>query len=332
MILPSPALEKQADEILLKIRRRPGKSVEISKLERSLRLDHSTVNAALELLTSYGYRLKLSKDAVIFLGAPDTLSATEITYKLKTRWLGQNVSAFNSVKSTNDLTTQMAERGAPNGTIVTAEQQTKGRGRFSRSWYSPPSAGIYLSILLRPRFKPEKAPGMSIMSALALADAVSHFAPGMVKIKWPNDLLIGGKKTAGFLTELSAERDKINHVVVGIGINVNHGVGSFPEEIRATATSIRRAIRKKVNRVELLQRFLVCFEKEYEIYSRHGLRKSLSRVRRYSSLIGSHVKIKSGRNITEGMAVDIAPDGSLILECDGARKIISAGEVTVVKE
>jgi len=154
----------------------------------------------------------------------------------------------------------------------------------------------------------------------------------MVKIKWPNDLLIGGKKTAGILTELSAERDKINHVVVGIGINVNHGVGSFPEEIRATATSIRRAIRKKVNRVELLQRFLVYFEKEYETYSRHGLRKSLPKVRRYSSLIRCHVKIKSGKNITEGMAVDIGPDGSLILECDGARKTISAGEVTVVKE
>jgi len=332
MILSSPCLEKQADEILLKIRRRPGKMVEKSKLEKSLRLDRKILEAAFDLLTSFGYRLKLSKDAVIFLGAPDVLSATEITYKLKTKWLGQNVSAFNSVKSTNDLATQMAERGALDGSLVTAEQQTKGRGRFSRSWYSPPGAGIYMSIILRPRFKPDKAPGMSIMTALALAEAVSFFAPGMVKIKWPNDLLIGGKKTAGILTELSAERDKINHVVVGIGINVNHGVGSFPEEIRATATSIRRAIRKKVKRVELLQRFLVCFEKEYEIYCLHGLRKSLPRVRRYSSLIGSHVKIKSGRNTTQGVALDFAPDGSLILECDGARKRISAGEVTVVKE
>lgn len=324
-------LEQIADRLLLRIRRKPRKPVAVKALEKSLDLDHVTINTAARLLSFYDYRLKICGDSITFLSAPDKLIANEITYGLKTKWLGQNAVSYKAVKSTNDLAIETAERGARHGTIVTAEQQSRGRGRFSRSWYSPPGTGIYISVILRPRFKPERAPGLSIMTAVALADTTAQYCPKRVRIKWPNDLLIGGKKVAGILTELSAERNRIHHVIIGVGINVNHGIGSFPEEIRGIATSLRRATRRKINRVEFLQRFLVNLETEFERYSRHGLRKALPRVRRYSSLIGREVRVKVGRNITTGRAVDIAPDGSLLIESEGVSKAITAGEVTIVK-
>jgi len=328
---PDAILNTIADDLLLKIRRRPGQPVRLSSLEKSLKVNRNTVEEALALLASYDYRLKKRKETVTFVASPDALTATEITYKLKTRWLGLQVMAFNSIKSTNDIATQMAEQGAAEGTIVTAEKQTRGRGRFSRSWFSPAGTGIYLSIILRPEFPPENAPGISVMTAVALADVLSGYCPGEIRIKWPNDVLACGKKIAGILTELSAERNRINYVIVGVGINVNHGAGNFPEEIRRTATSLRRCLKRKVNRVELLQSFLVQFEKQYNSYRQHRLRKSLPRIRRYSSLIGQEVKVRSGRTVIEGKAVDINADGCLILERDGRRTTISAGEVTVIK-
>ncbi|HUV29573.1 MAG TPA: biotin--[acetyl-CoA-carboxylase] ligase [Acidobacteriota bacterium] len=327
MIPTGPNLEQIADTLVLDIRRKPGQPVAFATLQKRLRLDQDTIEAALHLLASNDYRIRKGRKAVTFVAPPDRMIPLEIRYRLGTRWLGTSVHAYNTVKSTNVIAAQLAERGAVQGTIVTAERQTKGRGRLGRSWYSPPGTGIYVSIVLRPAFSPERAPGMSIMTATALADTVANYCPGEVQIKWPNDLLINGRKTAGILTELSAERGRIGHLIVGVGINVNNSAQSFPEELRKTATSLRRVLKRKVSRVELLQRFLRHFEKEYETYTRHGLQKRLGRIRRYSSLVGRQVVVKSGRSTVSGTAVDIGPDGSLIIETPKKRIPVTAGEV-----
>ena len=325
-------LKQKADRLLVTLRRKPGVYFKITALEKTLKLDKPGVVESLAEIKKWGYKIRTRPEAVAFIKAPDSLTPTEIGYRLKTGVIGRNIVSYRAVKSTNDLAAELARGGVVEGTIVTAEEQTRGRGRLGRSWHSPAGAGIYVSIVLKPKFNPEKAPGLSVMTAVALADAVRKFCEGKVQIKWPNDVLINGKKTAGILTELTAERDKIEYIVVGVGINVNHSAGNFPDELRNTATSLRRVNRRKVNRVELLKAFLANLDAEYKSYLRHQLQKAHSRIRKYSSLIGREIKIQMGRKLIEGKVADIDSSGRLILETGGQKIPIIAGEVTVVKE
>lgn len=325
-------LDNLTDKLISHLRKKPGQYFAWAKLTSSLEIEHSELMQTLALAAGWEYKLCANRvKGVKFIAAPDLLTSTEILHGLKTRRLGRTVHAFGSVKSTNDLAAKLAYEGAPEGVIVTAEEQTKGRGRLGRNWYSPPKTGIYLSIILRPTFPPEDAPGLSIMTAVALADTIAKWRPGLVQIKWPNDVWINGRKTAGILTELSAERNGIHHVIVGIGINVNHRAGDFPDDLRATATSLRRELRRKVDRLELLQLFLVGFEKEYTAYLKYRLKKSLTRVRKYSALLGRQVTIQSGQTRHTGVVKDIDRNGALVLLTATGLETITAGEVTVVK-
>ena len=327
----SKTLEQLADDILAVIRADSDKAYQIEKLASRFKTTAQEIDTALNTIELWAYKLDRGKREVWFVAPPDLITATEIAWQQKTKWLGKHIHAYQSVKSTNDLATALAESGADHGTIVTAEEQTQGRGRFARVWHSPSGKNIYMSTVLRPSFAPEQAPGMSIMTAVALAETIDHYCPDAVRIKWPNDVLIRGKKTAGILTELSAERGKISHVVIGVGINVNLTADEFPDELRVIATSIRRASRKKVDRVPLLQMFLQRLEKRYEQYHRDGLKPMHKLVREYSSLIGHEVTLSSGRKQTTGVALDIDQNGSLILETADGTIAVTSGEVTVAK-
>ncbi len=328
----STELEGLADDLLLRIRSRTGAAVTVRSLVRRFRTDESSVMSALRLVRDWGYGLRLNRSDVTFVSAPDILSATEITHGLKTKKFARTVFAYQSVKSTNDLAAQAAADGAPQGAVVVAEEQSQGRGRFGRVWHSPPESGVCMSIILRPDFQPSRAPAVSIMTALALAETLEVFVPGKVQIKWPNDVLVSGKKIAGILTELTADQNRIEYLIVGVGINVNQKTGDFPEELRGIATSLRRATGKKQRRVRLLQRFLVDLEKEYRRYQRSFLKPSRKRLRGYSSLIGHDVSLAVGRRISSGRAVDIDDNGCLVIDTANGLKAISSGEVTVVKQ
>jgi len=305
----------------------------LASLAKKTGADEVHIRTALEILHDWGYKIRRTPHGeVAFISAPDILSSTEIGHHLTSRIMGAHVKSYRTTKSTNDIASQLADDGASEGTIVTAEEQTKGRGRLGRTWHSPPGSGIYVSIVLRPSFKPEEAPGISLMTALALADAITALGVHDVRIKWPNDILIGGKKVAGILTELSADRGRINHLVVGVGINVNQKVEDFPDEIRGTATSLRRVLKHKVCRVELLGKFLAFFEKEYALYCKDRLKKSHKRLVAYSSLIGQPVSVQSGRTVISGVARDIDATGALVLQTENGVVTVNAGEVTVVKK
>lgn len=329
--MSDPAREHLAEQLLVIIRKKPGERFEVEKLSRRLSCDSEQIRSAAQLLHDWRYRLKRHRKTVTFVAAPDLLTEIEIAHNIKTKTIGRTLCCYNTVQSTNDIAAQKAEHGAPHGTVIVADRQTRGRGRLGRIWHSPPQAGIYVSIVLRPPFSPEQAPALSIMTSVALADTFNRYAPREVQIKWPNDVWIGGKKAAGILTELSADKHKINHVVVGVGINVNQGVRQFPPELRQSATSLRRAVKRKVRRIEVLQDFLLRFEKEYEVYLKDGLRTSHAKIRRYSSLIGRQIGIRTGNTVIEGVAIDIDNEGRLIMDHNGTAVAITAGEVSVVK-
>jgi BirA family biotin operon repressor/biotin-[acetyl-CoA-carboxylase] ligase len=324
--------DKLAEDLLLILRRRADHRFATAGLVARLKAEPGAIDQAVSRVAGWGYRLTKSRGGQIrFIAAPDCLTDTEVRYGLRTKLIGRNVFAYGTVQSTNDLAAQLAEAGVYEGTIVTAEEQTRGRGRLGRNWYSPYGAGVYVSVVLRPDFAAEKAPGTSIMAALALAETLSDICPGAVQIKWPNDILLDGKKVAGILTELSADGGRINHLIVGVGVNVNQKAGDFPPELKGTATSLRRVLKKQVDRVPLLQNFLARLEKEYGRYRKDQLSRARGRIRGFSSLLGSEVKLMRGKDMVEGTAVDIDASGCLIIARDGKKVRVASGEVTVVK-
>ena len=320
-----------AENLLGFLRDNHGTYFSPESLADTFSVSADAVLSAIAVAESWGYRFTYSGTKICFQHAPDLLTDTELQYGLSTKYVGQVIYAYQQVKSTNDIARELAEDGAVEGTIVTAEEQIQGRGRLGRQWHSPSGKGAYLSMVLRPGFPPEQAPGMSLATALALAEAITMYCPEGVQIKWPNDIQIYYKKVAGILIELSAERTTINYLIVGVGININHTIDNFPPELQKIATSVAIAKGETIRRVPLVQRFLTVFEQIYEQYARSGLQDFLPQLRNYSSLLGKQVTLKVGNKTLTGIARDINPDGALMVECENRLVPVSSGEVTVVR-
>jgi BirA family biotin operon repressor/biotin-[acetyl-CoA-carboxylase] ligase len=328
----SAGLNSLSDHILATIRRRPSHFFTIRHLAKKFSCQPADIIGAVEILCQAGYDIAADKaDRIAFVSAPDALLSAEITNGLKTSFIGKTVYAYKSVQSTNILAAKLADVNAPEGAIVVAESQTKGRGRLGRAWHSPEGKGIYISIILYPPIEPPQAPGISLMTALSLADTIAACKPKNVAVKWPNDCLINGRKVAGILTELSADMDHINHVIIGIGINVNHRRKDFPDDLAKTATSLRHALKTDIRRVEFLQKFLLNLEKDYKKFKKSGLRVLHKRILNYSNLIGRPISINSSGEIISGTAVDINENGNLVVETPAGPQTFIAGEVTIVK-
>ena len=322
-----------SDQVLAAIRRRPNRFHSVEALARAHRCEKSDIVFVVDLLRQSGYEISADRTgAYAFVAAPDLLLAAEITHQLKTTMIGKTVYAYKSVQSTNAVATQLAQVGAPEGTIVVAESQTQGRGRLGRRWFSLPQAGIYLSFILYPAIDPTKAPGLSVMTALALADTIAAYDSMDIQIKWPNDCLINGRKAAGILTELSAEVGRVHYVIIGVGINVNHHRRDFPPEIARTATSLRAEMKESVHRIEFLQRFLIAFEHDYHRFQKSGLKPLRKRILHYAALIGKRVSLHMRGRTVIGTAVDIDDDGNLILDTPQGLHPFNAGEVTILKK
>ena len=322
-------LESLADKILAKIRSSPQHPFEAPKLSKALKASGDDIAAAVTLLKSLGYTVKIDrKRRYTFVDAPDSLLEAEISYGLKTKLLGRKVYAYQSVQSTNALAGHLAAAGAPEGTLVVAEHQTRGRGRLGRSWHSPGKLGLYCSIILKPRIHPTLAPGVSLITAVAVADTIASYGDVDVRIKWPNDILIASRKTAGILTELSAEIDRTSYIIAGVGVNINHKMSDFPEELRSKATSVRIGLNKIISRVEFTRKFLHNFEKQYITFKKHGLSKTRKNILKYSSLINTRVRLRIGRKTVAGNVLTIDEQGRLVIETAAGIEAYNAGEVT----
>jgi BirA family transcriptional regulator, biotin operon repressor / biotin---[acetyl-CoA-carboxylase] ligase len=259
----------------------------------------------LEAIRNKGYRI---------IKTPERVSADEIRLGLKTMFLGQSIYYEDTVDSTQRVAHRLAYDQSMEGTVVVAEEQTLGRGRMERKWYSPKYTGIWMSIILRPKIPLPKAPQLTLIAAVAVVQAIEELTELTPQIKWPNDILINGKKMTGILTELQAEADQINSVIIGIGINVNQKLEDFPIELREVATSL--AIEQDVlfSRSEIIRSVLTHLEKLYLLYLEKGFFPIKILWESYAISIGKTIKARTLSNVIEGKALGITDDGVLKIE------------------
>ena len=266
------------------------------------------------------------------VSCPDLLLPEEIRRGLAAQSFVKRIICRDECASTQDMAAELARGGEPEGLVVIAETQTQGRGRKSRSWISTPGAGVCLSIILRPGLKPAQIAQIPLVAGVAAARAIRTVTGLKPDIKWPNDLLVGGKKVAGILTEMSCELDCINHVILGIGINVNTLKSNLPEPIRDIATSLQSECGRDISRVALVQRFLTEFEAVYRRYLANGFESIRQEWKSLSNTIGSQVEITDGGERLTGEALDIDGDGFLLLKTDaGSIERIVVGDVSLRK-
>lgn len=262
-----------------------------------------------------GYRLESS---------PDRLFALEITHGLNTKFIAKKIHYFDYLVSTMDLAMQLGMQAAPNGTLVLAESQTKGRGRLGRSWFSPKYKGIYLSLILRPKISPSGSPILTLLSAVSICEAIKKTVGLDAQIKWPNDVFICNKKVAGILTEMNAEMDKVNFIVIGIGLNVNNDKKSLVTQ----ATSLKEQAGQSLSRIFLLQELLRRIENNYFLLEDKGGQSIIDKWRSFSLTLGRRVKVYCQDKHVEGQAVDIDQDGALLIRKDsGLIQKVFSGDV-----
>lgn len=310
-----------------------GSFVSGAFISAKLGLSRSAVWKQVKNLREEGYQIdSLPRVGYRLLSLPDRLYPLEIKRILKARSLGSEILYFDRLGSTNDEAMELASSGASEGTVVIAEEQTKGKGRLGRGWISPKGQGIWFSTVLRPDALPSETALITLMAAVAVAKAIEAGTGLKVEIKWPNDILIKGKKVAGILTEMSAELDKVHYIVVGIGINVNIESGSFPEELRETATSLKKETGKKVDRVKLFCAVLEELERFYQHYQAGNRGEILAGWKEYSSTIGKRVKAMVGNEVIESVVEGVDDKGRLLLRLsDGSLHQLTAGEVTYLR-
>ncbi|KPK96537.1 MAG: hypothetical protein AMJ95_13700 [Omnitrophica WOR_2 bacterium SM23_72] len=262
-----------------------------------------------------GYRL---------ISRPDRLFTFEVMQDLGTRFLAKKVYYFDSLASTMDVAMKFGLDGSPEGTLVIAEAQTQGRGRLGRNWFSPKYKGIYFSLILKPKMLPSRASLLTLLCAVSLCEAIKKICDLEPGIKWPNDIWFSHKKVGGILTELNAEMDAINFVIIGIGLNVNNDKKSLVNG----ATSLREHKGENVNRIDLLQEILRRIEINYLLLQEKDGRYLLEKARAYSLTLGRRVRISVREKQVEGEAIDIDRDGGLLLRKDsGVVEKVMAGDV-----
>lgn len=283
------------------------------EISHSLNISRAGIWKYIEDLRSGGYEIA----AVPHLGyklvsTPDKLFPNEIQHKLGTKIFGRKIIHYEALASTMDEAFHLGLEGALEGTVVCAEGQSRGRGRLGRHWFSPKGQGIYLSFILRPKLTPSEVARLTLLCAVAVCEAIKNLTNLSAAIKWPNDLLIGGKKMGGILTELNAETDRVKFVVVGIGINVNTKADALPE----TATSLRRELKRQISRVELTKEMLRQIEKYYLELQSRGFVLIAKKWKELSATLNKRIKLIDSAGTLEGEAVDIDQDGGLLIRKD----------------
>ncbi|MBP3040136.1 biotin--[acetyl-CoA-carboxylase] ligase [Bacillaceae bacterium Marseille-Q3522] len=259
----------------------------------------------LEAVRRKGYRI---------IKTPRALTADEIRLHLHTNFIGQHLHDKDSVTSTQHIAKQLAWNGAEDGTVVIAEEQTAGRGRLARSWYSPKYTGIWMSIILRPNIPLIDAPQLTLLTAVAVAQAIGEVTNLSPEIKWPNDLLINGKKVTGILTELQAEADCVDAIIVGIGINVNQKPEDFSEDLRKTATSLAIEEGRQLSRAELVRQIFQYMENLYLLYLQKGFYPIKLLWESYAGSIGKKIVARTVNGSIAGQAIGINEKGVLMLQ------------------
>jgi BirA family transcriptional regulator, biotin operon repressor / biotin---[acetyl-CoA-carboxylase] ligase len=323
-------MDRKLDELLYALMQNMMITVSGEKLARDLNVSHSTLTRWIDKLRRTGIDIH----GELFTGyrltrLPDVLLPQLIRSRLHTNTIGKSLYHFYAVDSTNAFALRLLEHGykIAEGTVVIAESQTAGKGRLGRSWHSERESGLYVSFVLFPKAPPNLAPLLTFATTIAAHNAVEKATHLDVDIKWPNDLLIGGKKVCGILAEMQAEVDRIKMMIIGVGINVNHE--SFPEDIADRATSLRLVSGRLQSRIEILVDFLEEFEALYRTFEQKGPRAIIDQWTRLSSFAnGRNIQINDGVRTIAGVTRGLNPLGALRVEQgDGHTEEVYSGDV-----
>ena len=302
------------------------------KIASEIGVTRSTVWMYIEKLRALGVEIKgLTASGYQLQKLPDILAPSLVRPELGENQIGHRIVHYFRTDSTNNVALSLAAQGEPHGTVILAEEQTAGRGRLGRSWYSEKSSGIYASIILRPPLAPAAAPVLTLMAGVAVQRAVSTVTGLPVDIRWPNDLLLNGKKVCGILTEMSAELDRLHAVVLGIGLNVNHR--EMPAELREIATSLRMEGRKPYSRAQILVALLKELERKYRLLLEEGsvaITRAWAAASTYAQ--GKRIRVASGGGEFLATTAGLEPGGALrVRRDDGREELLVAGEIGEVK-
>ena len=315
---------------ILKMLRESDGFVSGQQLCEVLGVSRTAVWKAVNQLKAEGYQVEAVRNrGYHIIDSPDILTREELGSMMDTEWAGREVYYFDQIDSTNTRAKQLGEKGAPHGTLVIAEEQSAGRGRRGRAWKSPGGSSIYMSMLLRPEIPPTKAPMLTLVMGVSTAEGLREYTGLDIQIKWPNDIILKGKKLAGILTEMSTEIDCVNYIVIGTGINVN--VTRLPKELAEKATSLRMETGQIMRRSEIIASIMKRFEKNYGLFMENGDLRPLQK--KYNNLLltrEKEVRIISGKEAYLAYALGINENGELMVrESDGTMKAISGGEISV---
>jgi BirA family biotin operon repressor/biotin-[acetyl-CoA-carboxylase] ligase len=323
-----------ADAKILSALRADPDGVSGAQLAAQLGVSRAAVWARIEELRRAGYEIEAGPHfGYRLVGSPDALHADDLLARLgKTKIVGRDIRVFEETTSTNDVIEKLARDGVKEGVAVFAESQTKGRGRLGRKWMSPTHKGLWFSILLRPELRPQETTQLTVASATALRRAIKTVTGLHAEIKWPNDLLIGGKKIAGVLTEMSAELDRVRHVILGIGVDVNQAAGEFPPELRKTATSLKIEAGEKVVRAELATEMLRELDADYARICDGQFSAIADEWQAGCATLGQNVSVQMGTRRIRGCAESLDDEGALLVRTEHGRlERVIGGDVTLEK-
>lgn len=321
-------------KILKALRHHPGGHVSGEDICRLADVSRAAVWKHIEKLRSDGYEIEASPHlGYRLVRAPDSLIPDEIRWQLKAKILGREIIAYRAVDSTNDAAYRLAEQGSKEGLVVVSEEQHKGKGRHGRRWVSPAKGGIYLSCVLRPKMPPHEIPRITLLAAVAVAQSIREACGLEAMIKWPNDILVNGKKVCGILTEMKAEQDAITFVVIGIGINVTTPTRSLPPHASSLKQESPHAKAGELpTRPELARIVLEHLDAEYLTMRAEGFGRIIEAWKSLTDMLGSTVRVTLPNRVLQGQVYDIDADGSLMVRLEsGIIEKVSAGDVERVR-
>ena len=299
------------------------------EISQKLGVTRAAIWKAIKKLQADGYEIESStKKGYKLLSSPNVITPSEIKHNLCTEVLGQDIYYKGEIDSTNNQAKVLAREGAKEGHLIIAEHQSQGKGRLGRSWQSPAGTGIWMSLILRPHILPKYASQLTLIAGLSMCEVIQEITGLEAKIKWPNDIVVNGKKVCGILTEMSAEMESINYIILGIGVNVN--MAYFPEEL-PYASSLAIEGKKEYSRKAIIKAFLEKFEIDYKVYKKQpDLTPIMERYEKNCITLNRRVKLLVSHEEVIAKATGISNEGELLVTLeDGTMKVVSSGEVSV---
>ncbi|MBI4166458.1 MAG: biotin--[acetyl-CoA-carboxylase] ligase [Acidobacteria bacterium] len=330
--MPTASTDRKIDRLLQLMAQNATVVLPGPKIASEIGVTRSTVWHYIERLRALGVEIKgHPSNGYQLQKLPDILAPSLLKLDAGEGRIGHKILHYFRTDSTNSVAMALASKGAEHGTVVVAEEQTAGRGRLGRVWHSEKSAGIYVSVILRPPLAPSAAPVLTLMAGVAVHQAVEIAAGVTADIRWPNDVLVGGKKVCGILTEMSAELDRLHAVVLGIGINVNHR--EMPGQLKAIATSLRMETGRAVSRALVLVTLLKELEKQYQMILLEGGQAAASRWAAASTFAeGKPVRVLTGTGEYQAVTAGLDARGALrVRRGDGREETLVAGEIVEVR-